>query len=55
MPKFLKPAPAQGGRPAGSRTFRRDWAVEYYGMRSPRSAPHKSAPFAQIWHGQINF
>ena len=52
MPKFLKPAPAQGGRPAGSRTFRRDWAVEYYGMRSPRSAPRKSAPFVQICHRQ---
>ena len=52
MPKFLKPAPAQGGMPAGARTFRRDWAVVYYGMRSPRSPPHKSAPFAQIWHRQ---
>jgi hypothetical protein len=37
MPKFLKPAPTQpeGGTPAGSRTFRRNWAVAYYGMRSP--------------------
>ncbi len=50
MPKFLKPAPAQGLTLVGARTFRRDWAVEYYGMRSPRSPPRKSAPFAQIWH-----
>jgi hypothetical protein len=52
MPKFLKPAPAQGGTLIGARTFRRDWAVEYYGMRFPRSAPRKSAPFAQICHHQ---
>ena len=31
-------------------TFRRDWAVEYDGMRSPRSAPGKSAPVVQNWH-----
>ena len=52
MPKFLKPAPTQGGTPAGARTFRRDWAVVYYGMQFPRSAPGKSAPFVQIRHRQ---
>ena len=48
----MKPAPAQGGTPAGSRTFRRDWAIVYYGMRFPRSAPGKSSPIVQIRHRQ---